>query len=221
MIKTLVACLLFCFALTVARPCLACWDGWDATIGKVTFLQAGDDTWSPERAREAARWGTRIDALLPAGASLASEHGTVTISTPTRLLGEGRWDGASFESLFSLAAKLLRARGSAAEIVRTRDAAPLTVQVFAAYDRKSADGAAARLDAKAEATSGFALDDTFYSAGGYPARHVIAHVVRETDASGRPIYRVLVGAFLERSRAVVARVAIRDVLGQASFVRPL
>ena len=221
MIKTLVACLLFCFALTVARPCLACWDGWDATIGKVTFLQAGDDAWSPERARAAARWGTRIDALMPPGATLVTEHGTVTISTPTRLLGEGHWDGASFESLFSLAATLLRARASDADIVRARDAAPLTVQAFAAYDRRNAERVAAQLDAAADATAGFALDGTFYSAGGYPARHAFAHVVRETDASGRPIYRVLMGAFLERPQAVAASLAVRDRLGRTGFVRRL
>ena len=217
--KHLVACLLACLALTFARPALACWDGWSATVGRVDILQAGDDVWNPALARDVALWGGRIDAMLPAGSSLMSEHGRFALSDASGAVTEGSWDGVHVEALFKLTAKILgrraQAQGSA------RDGTALTVQLFAARSQSYADAFTAQLAAKAEAGQLSEPDGVFYTAGGYPANHAVAHVVLERDDGGAPIYRVLVGAFLDRSKAEAARRSLRDAVGMSGFVRAL
>lgn len=217
--KHLVACLLACLALTLARPALACWDGWSATVGRVDILQAGDETWSPATARDVALWGGRIDAMLPAGARLMSEHGSFALSDASGTTQSGQWDGLHLEALFKLAAKILGRRAAAQG--SAQDGTALTVQLFAARSQGSADAFAARLQAKAGATQLSEPASVFYTAGGYPSNHAVAHVVVERDGGGAPIYRVLMGAFLDRSNADAARRLLRDVAGAPGFVRAL
>lgn len=217
--KHLVACLLACLALTFARPVLACWDGWSATVGRVDILQAGDEAWNPQTAREVALWGGRIDAMLPAGGALMSEHGKFELSDASGVTTAGSWDGVHLESLFKLAAKILGRRAQAQD--SARDGTALTVQVFAARSERSAAAFTAQLATKAEAAQLSEPAGVFYTAGGYPANHAVAHVVLERDDGGAPIYRVLVGAFLDRSKADAARRSLRDTVGAAGFVRTL
>jgi hypothetical protein len=217
--KHLVACLLACLALTFARPVLACWDGWSAAVGKVELLQAGNEAWNPATAREVALWGGRIDAMLPAGGALTSEHGKFELSDGAGVTTPGSWDGVHLESLFKLAAKILGRRAQARD--GARDGTALTVQLFAARSQSNADAFTAQLEAKAEAAQLGEPDGVFYTAGGYPANHAVAHVVLERDDGGAPIYRVLVGAFLDRSKAEAARRSLRDTVHAAGFVREL
>lgn len=217
--KHLVACLLACLALTFARPVLACWDGWSATVGRVEILQAGDEAWNPAMARDVALWGGRIDAMLPAGGSLMSEHGRFALADAAGATTEGRWDGVHLESLFKLAAKILGRRAQAQE--SARDGTALTVQLFAGRSQSSADAFTAQLTARAEAAQVGEPAGVFYTAGGYPANHAVAHVVLERDGGGAPIYRVLAGAFLDRTQAEAARRSLRDALGTSGFVRAL
>jgi hypothetical protein len=219
--KHFVAALIACFVLSVVSPVLACWDGWSATLPKVELLQAGDSDWNPATARDVALWGTRIGALLPSDATLMSEHGFVTVSNAGGQVGEGKWDGISFESLFKLAAKILRARESDKERAREATALALTVQLFASRDRSHAEAFAAHLEAKAQSASAFEPAGAFYTAGGYPATHALSHVVTEVDDAGLPIHRVLAGAFLDRTAARKARLDLETALGAKGFVRPL
>ncbi len=217
--KHLVACLLACLALTFARPVLACWDGWSATVGHVEILQAGDDGWDPALARDVALWGGRIDAMLPPGGALMSEHGKFELSDGAGITTPGTWDGVHLESLFKLAAKILGRRAQAQDSARNGTA--LSVQLFAGRSQRSADAFVAQLEARAGAAQVTEPEGVFYTAGGYPANHVLAHVVLERDDGGAPIYRVLVGAFLDRTKADAARRSLRDALGASGFVRAL
>lgn len=54
----------FVALLTLPREAHACWDGWSAEVGRVRIAQAGASDWTPQTARVAAMWGSRIDALL-------------------------------------------------------------------------------------------------------------------------------------------------------------
>jgi hypothetical protein len=96
------------------------------------------------------------------------------------------------------------------------------VQVFAARSITTADAFATRLDDVLDQRADTSTDLVgFYEAGGYPARHALTHVVTETDAAGRPIYRVVVGAFMRAEEARGASAAVHKETKVTGFVRAL
>lgn len=135
-----------------------------------------------------------------------SEHGHVVLKRSGSSVAEGTWDGRHLDQLFALAARLLHVKATPTSPGPT----VLTLQVFAARDRAKADAFAATLKPTAE-------DPGFYTAGGYPALHALAHVVEERDSDGVPIFRVLVGTFLDHASAQKAHAD----LGTKGFIRAL
>jgi hypothetical protein len=187
-------------------PALACWDGFYARVGDVEEM-GSDDTWDADDARERARWLGRIDALLPSGAMVLSEWGTVTVS----VAGHEEvieWRDGHYLTLFR---EVARVGASPAEVARARglETPVYVVQVGASSDRNGADAFAARVSSRDEAVHGF------LEAGGFPADNAEAHVV--TITSAREIHRVYVRAFVDRGEAQ----ALVAALGGHAFVRAL
>ena len=188
-------------------PALACWDGFYARVGDVEEM-GGDDTWSADSTRERARWLGRLDALLPSGASILSEWGTVTVSVAGREEAI-EWRDGHYLTLFREVARVVGA--SPADIVRARhlETPVYVVQVGAFSDRDGANALAEQVSSRDEAVHGF------LEAGGFPADNAEAHVV--TIAAAREVHRVYVGAFVDRSEAQ----ALATSLGGHAFVREL
>lgn len=209
------------FAAAAPSVARACWDGYAASVGRVFIGVADDRPWDPGSARAVARWGARIDALLPANTLLNAQFNTVTFCQEAKdgcgeTLGEAQLPSLeSLPTLFSSVAKLTRASPAAVRRARAIDAQPFTLQVFAARAERRAKAIAARIDESGAGRHGF------YEAGGFPAFNSTAHVVRGEDAAGRPLFRVVVGAFLDRKEAASLGDSIKTQLGIQGFVRPL
>lgn len=210
------------FASLVAAPrAQACWDGYSAFVGRVSLSVPDDAEWSPPLAREVALWGSRIDALLPPGTRLDSELGSVTYCKMgadgqcSESLAEPPYGVDPLPTLFGKTALLTHASSKQISRIMALTVAPLTVQVFASKSASRAEALAASIDAAG------AGDHGFMNVGGFPANNPTAHVVAGKDASGAPIHRVLVGAFLSRSDAAAAEGNVRKALGLKGFVRPL
>jgi hypothetical protein len=194
------------------------------SIGKLSVSVAtGEDaTWDPTEIREVALWGSRIDALLPAGTHLDSELGTITFcktlpdGTCGASLADIPYGNEPLPALFGQTAILTHASPAAIRRAMTLTVAPLTVQVFASKSPGRAGAVASAIDAADEAG-----DSGFINVGGFPANNPTAHVVAGIDAAGKPIHRVLVGAFLARADAAAAEARVRKALGLKGFVRPL
>ncbi|APR81570.1 Hypothetical protein A7982_06919 [Minicystis rosea] len=195
-----------------ARPAAACWDGYAASVGNVSIQRSVDPAaWSPDDAREAARWGARIDALLPRGAELAVEHGAITCTSATGAC-------ASFEplslpnddlpSVFRAVAKAFRVPPARVQSARAIEPELYTVQVFAG----TASGARA---AKQRVMDSDAGSHGFFVEGGFPAMNDTAHVLREDG-----VHRAVVGLFLSKADAVAALADLR-AKGIHGFVREL
>jgi len=203
--------------LFVTRPAHACWDGWSATAGPIEIMQAGDETWSAVTARAFARWSARLEMVIPPGSVLRVVHGFVSIEGTG--IEDLRWVGSDLENLFDLVVRAQHVTNVSGAMARDRTA--LTVQVFAAHDEKAAEALAEKIDERNRNETGPGLPGSFYDAGGYPAYHRIAHVLETKDAAGKPLYQVVVGAFLLRTDAEVARDVLAKSFGQRGFVRAL
>src|SRR5262249_26019597 len=116
---------------------------------------------------------------------------------------------------FSRVAAATRASAATVKRARAVDAAPLTLQVFAGHSEARAEAFAKRINDAGEGAHGF------YNAGGFPANNPTAHVVDGVDASGRALYRVVVGAFLAKSDAVATGAELKKATGIAGFARAL
>lgn len=209
--RTLLALMLLGVGLTPA-PALACWDGYSVQDGDVTFTGPAD-VWDPADARTSGSWVLRFEALLGPKGSLAAEFGYAWACIEERC-EEVSIPGASPAILFDAVARALaipRARRAAALRL---DAQPFAVQVAASRDRARAEALAARLS-EADLPMGF------YEAGGFPADNPEAHVVAARDAQGQLVYRVVVGAFLDRDRAQDHRQQIAEVTGLPTVLRAL
>jgi len=206
---------------SAARDAHACWDGYAASVDRVDLRVPGDATWRPEKAREVARWATRMNALLPQGTKLESDLGFVTICTVNAAgecvttVAETRWDNGSLAPLFKQVAQATQAAPAAVRSALRLDAAPVTLQVFASRSQAGADTVARRIN---DAHAG---SDGFYTAGGFPADNPTAHVVAGTGKKGERVYRVLVGAFLAKGEAQTAAAELHRETGFQGFVRPL
>lgn len=203
--------------LALSSPASACWDGYSAQVGNVMIMQAGPDAFDPATARDIAAWAPRIDAVLGADTTLTSEHGFVDVVAPGHE-EQGRWEDGKMESLYRLAVRLSHRTAPRDAGLAAR---PYTVQVFAARSYDNASAFAASLDAALDARTESTDIVGFYEAGGYPARHPLTHVITEKDADGRPIHRVVVGAFLREAEARDAFASLHREKNVGGFVRPL
>jgi hypothetical protein len=204
--------LLLLAVLPISRA-RACWDGHLAIVGDAMLFDTTDDRWSATRARDLAKWLTRIDALLDEGESFVVEHGVASVCAPDGTCQE--WVPArSLPTLFAEVAAVTAA--PAAEIAHARaiDARPLTLQAASFTDRARADALAARID------SDVAIEHGFYEAGGFPADNPVARVA-EADVDGHRVYRVLVGTYLDSTAAAETRARLATELGLTAQLRPL
>jgi hypothetical protein len=204
----------------------ACWDGHQATVGRVGLSAPGDARWRPEDVRKAALWGTRIDALLPPGTLVSAFGSYVSWCTEGangdcgETLAELSWERGDPADLFP---KIAAATGASKETIRRArglGAQPLTLQVFAAYDRARAEALATRINEADMRDLNNSLNG-FYKAGGFPGFNPSAHVLEGTDARGATLYRVVVGAFLSETEAAAAGATLEEALGIRGFSRPL
>jgi hypothetical protein len=208
--------------VSAASPARACWDGYQASVGNVTLSIPGEAEWSPETARTAARWGARIEALLGSSRSLQSFYSNATVCLAESdgscgaTLADVTWNGSQLSDLFVKVAAATRASPATVKRARAVDVQPLTIQVFAGRTDAAAKAFAARInDAHVDGLDGY------YVAGGFPDVNPSAHVIAVTDASGRPLDRVVVGAFLSRADALASAARLTSETGIVGFARPL
>jgi len=205
--------LAFVLALSITAlssvPARACWDGYQASTPHL-YVMGPDDEWSLERAGQLARWMPRIEALLaPRGVEVAVYHDMVELSDGRVLsVPEGK-----LHRLFAVLARELAVPPAERRAAMRVRADARTIQVAATRDEAAARALADRLNAELLGAHGF------YEAGGFPAENERAHVVEASDEEG-VVYRVLVGAFLDRTEASRVAAELRAITG-AAFLRPL
>lgn len=220
----LVASACMAMLLLAGRPAAACWDGFAAGAGNVSIRQGGDDQWHAEKARELAAWLPRIDALLPADTHLESEHGLVSLvpSAGGPAIAEARWTSGKLADLFTVVARV--APGARARIAKGHAIVPFTVQVLGVRDPRRAAAFADALNERSDRDE-LVPSVGFYSAGGFPAIHPVAHVLEapkagDDDDLPPPLTRVVVGSYLDAASAQVTAAAL-TAHGIPAFVRVL
>lgn len=212
LLRCLVAGALTLIAFTFTREAAACWDGYAATVGHVQIQNArGSATWSPEDARHAARWGARINALLPAGASLDVWTTETTCSGACGSVSTIPVGAEDLPKLFRAVARAFAVGPRRVRAARALHPRLFTVQLFSG----SARGAGALKKRVVDAGSGAY---GFFDQGGFPAFNESAHVLHEAG-SAEP-YRVVTGVFLSRKEAEAARAGLQGG-GFSGFVREL
>lgn len=198
-----------------ARDAAACWDGWLAVLGGVEIRRGlAVAAWDPDHARQAARWGTRINALLPPGAALSIDWNEASCGSDKGACGGVTTFAGSSEDLpatFRAVAKAFKVREPETRKARALEPELYTVQIFAGSVR----GARAVKDRVADREVG---EQGFFQEGGFPAGNSTAHVLRDPAARGP--HRVIVGTFLSRKEADAARAGLR-AQGFGGYVRTL
>lgn len=208
--------------VSLASPAHACWDGYLATVDRVT-IAGGDDAWSPTLVRAVARWGTRVSALLPPGMTALADLGAISFTCDAAAKGcvappDERWTPSTLERLFDHVAAATHASAATIASARTRSTSPWTVQIAAFGDAKSAEKLAERVEALHD--QGKITGRGFIDVGGFPATNPIVHVV-PADVNGKRVWRVVVDAFLDRGEADATRDEIARVAKVQGFVRAL
>jgi hypothetical protein len=196
MLRRPIAYLLFLASFAVALPAEACFDGYIARGRHLTLAVSGDSDWEPAHIRRVATWVARIDALL------SEEYEDLVRHEDFREIFREVADsvGASSER---------RARAFRIRVV------PVTVQLLAVRNEASALSFAAAIEQTDSADGGF------FESGGFPSINPRVHVVSERDRRGRKLYKVLVGAFLERREARKVLYDLEREVGVRGFVRKL
>lgn len=199
------------FPFAVPSTARACWDGYSVQTDDGIHFTGGDEAWSPERAVELASWALRFHALLGADGTLESEFGWGEAAIGERTI-EFHGEASPAHVFATVASALGISRAERARLLAI-EAHPYTVQVAASTDRARAEALASHLS---EGT----LPMGFYAAGGFPADNPEAHVI-EADVNGAHVYRVVIGAFLDRAAALEASSEIAATTGMATSLRPL
>jgi len=191
----------------------ACWDGYAVQTDRVSFTGEGDTDWSVAQVRELATWARRFQVVLGREATLEADMGYGSLCTGARC-ADVVVRSTRPEVLFSAVATALqvswRERAAALRVT----AAPYAVQVAAVRERAQADALAARL-------SELDLPMGFVEIGGFPSDNPEAHVVEAVDPQGRTVFRIVVGAFLDRREAAGHATEIAQQTGLPTLLRAL
>ncbi len=213
--------------LTLAAPwpAAACVEAVTVATERVTISDANlPDNWREPTVRDAALWVRRLERLLPAGTTLAVEFGAVELcedanADDVRCVDVSpAWRDGQWPTLFRIVAHALAASPEQMRRALAVRARPLTVEVASTADRAYADGLAARL---LDALGAYPEAHGFVQLGGRPADLPVAHVLTAPDPHGGRLYRVVVGAFLDRVEADAVRLLVATEAGLAGRVKPL
>lgn len=192
--------------LSAAAPAGACFDGFQARMHESSLLMTGSGEWSIGEARTLARWDARIQAL-GASARTHAEFSTLEVCDGGATLGDASCvshvipdfydldvDGVMSRT-FDTIAKTRGIDERRAQRARAAQGVLYAVQVGSFRDPQRAQALAEtlNLDPPWEA-------QTFYTAGGFPAIHDMAHVVR-ADVGEQRFHRVVVGVFTDGEEA--------------------
>lgn len=219
------ACLLMANLLTAlcATPARACWDGYVAQHGTVEIF-GSNEVWDAEQARLLAGWIVRLQRLV-GERRLQVYWGEADFDGKTITFPQGRYD-----ILFSRLATRLGVSAQERRAARRAVVVPTTVQIAATRNADHARAMANQLFRRSfnHALAGDGAGDDsfvshhgFYEAGGFPSDNRSVHVVEGEDASGAPVYRLVVGAFLDRAEAMATVASLRTEQGISGFVRDL
>ncbi len=216
-LRPLVALAFGALAAVLPARAQACFDGLSATGEGVRIIQVQEAQWDPATARRMASWVTRLEALVPARTTIEITNGSVSCE------GDGcanpAWiDLPSGDMVQAFAATADLVGADAASIARAGrlTSSVFTVQVYAG-SRKGALAMRERIHALDVAALGDLAG--FYSEGGFPAVHPVAHVLHD-PSEGTDTHRVVVGV---HRRVGEAReiVPILRAAGFPGFARPL
>ena len=196
MLRRTIAYLFFLASFAVALPARACFDGYIARGRHLTLAVSGDSDWEPAHIRRVATWTARIDALLSEDYEDLVYH-------------------EDFREIFREVAESVGANAHRRERALRIRVVPVTVQVLAVRNEESALAFAAAIEETSSADYGF------YESGGFPSINPRVHVVGERNRRGRMLYKVLVGAFLDRREARKVLSELEREVGVRGFVRKL
>jgi hypothetical protein len=199
-------------ALLVPEPARACWDGYAVDTGDGIRFTGGDESWSASNAVMLGSWALRYRALLGDEGTLEIEFGWGEASVGEQTIPLER--ASDPRALFDRLADALAVPSARRARLLAIDARPYAVQVAASRDRARAEHLAMQL-------SESELPFGFYEAGGFPADNAEAHVVEGIAADGQPVFRIVVGAFLDRASAAQAATEIARVTGRTTSLRAL
>ncbi len=221
-----IATLLAAMTLATAAPsrASASWDAFEARTPRVHIVlehtELADDV---EDLEGIATWIRRIEAILPAGARVDVDDHQVRVTCVGLCRGAVRrafggpppW-GGELEALFAIVADEVGASQSERRALLERSAADVyTVQVLETSDPDEAQALAEALN-----TSGVAVE-SFVETGGFPSPDEIARVVEVDVGDDVAMYRVELGAFIDRVHARQASRALLDATGLRGLVRTL
>ncbi|MCA9625577.1 MAG: SPOR domain-containing protein [Myxococcales bacterium] len=212
--------------LVQAPDAQACFDGFSVASDQVTATIWTDGEFDLQEARTMARWTTRLDALLPEGATLHMENvfdvrlcGVGDECQLLEVMG-GDEQVPSLELVmartFGLAAKASGATPRETARARSRQAVLYEVQIGSFASAALADTMVASINEKAQLGQLPWEQHSFYSAGGYPALH--DPVARHTaEVNGHTMHRVIAGVFLDADEARAHRARLAEA-GFASAI---
>ncbi len=210
----------------------ACWDGFSASVGRVSFSAPGDDGDAVLRfgtARALARWGAKLDALVPAGHTLEVAFGQVRLcnsSDDCKSFEHQDWWDASADTEAELNARLARLfrrmvaelkLSAAAKSALRKRGRLFTVQLASFKSRRAAQKMVESINHQHRYSSLPWEHHTFYSAGGFPAMHDVAYLARANVAGRGVFHRVIVGAFTTAGEAIDHQKRIQKAGRRASI----
>ena len=215
--------------LGYAAPAHACFDGFSVASERVGATMRTDGSWRLAEARTMARWTARLEALLPAGATMTMESvwsvGVCSAQGECQDVAamDGSDDpilGAGLEQqmarVFERTASTLGVSARQRALARGTKATLYVVQIGAFRSWGAASDLAAKINMNAQHGSPGWEHHTFYSAGGYPALHNPV-AVHGTEVGAETMHRVIAGVFVDADEARAQRAR----LAQAGFASAL
>jgi hypothetical protein len=217
--------------LAVTADATACFDGYSASVGDVGFVAAGpyDASFSIGQARALAKWGQRIDSILPEGYSLELGYGGGGICSPSTGCDQAFTDlwlehgysaekslNATLAKVFDGVAAKVGTPPSQARRARNRRVPIYAVQVGSFRGAGRAASLTRKLNWEVQTGKLEWEPDTFYSAGGFPAIHDVAATV-PARVQGQRFHRVVVGVFTAGEQAWAYRKRVIDAGMPASI----
>lgn len=217
-------------------PASACWDGFSAELGKVSIEgevhPESEPEWQIGQARALARWGTRLNALLPHDSSLDIAFLSVTLCVPRHRhkcaeIPAPWWKEAGDASpaqldhwlgrAFALVATRIRATPRRIAVARRASSTLFTVQVGSYRSRGLAERQVEQLNHMVRYNYLPWESRSFYVAGGFPALDDVAHLL-PCRIKGHVWHRVVVGEFTSLKNAMSYRAAIERSGTRAAII---